>query len=101
MGPLDTALSSTVAELYAMAQAVKEGCLRMWVAEEMHIVVEWPMIRHINNAAGESFEHSTCGSSHLKGIFNLCAEWVKELKNEGIVNGIVKPVHHHRACADQ
>ena len=57
-----------------MAQAVKDGSLRLWVAEEMNIDVEWPMLLHVDNAAGESFQHSTCGNSQLWGIYDLCAE---------------------------
>ena len=71
-----------------MSEAVKDTCLRLWVAEEMHRDVTWPMVLHIDNAAGESFQHSTCGSSKLKGVFNLHAEWVRELRDEAKVNAV-------------
>ena len=38
-----------------MSRAVKDACLRLWVAEDMHIPVEWPMKLHVDNAAGVSF----------------------------------------------
>jgi hypothetical protein len=46
------------------------------------------MVLHVDNAAGESFQHSTCGTSKLKGVFNLREAWVRELKNEGLVNAV-------------
>ena len=36
----------------------------------------------------ESFQHSTCGVSKLKGVFNLREAWVRELKDEGLVNAV-------------
>jgi len=83
-----TATSSASAEIYAMSEAVKDARVRMWVAEEMHIEVTWPMVLHVDNAAGESFQHSTCGTTKLKGIFNLREAWVQELKNEAQVNAV-------------
>ena len=46
------------------------------------------MVLHVDNAAGESFQHSTCGVSKLKGVFNLREAWVRELKDEGLVNAV-------------
>ena len=83
-----TSLSSAAAEIYAMSEAVKDASLRYWIAEDMHIATEWPMMLHVDNAAGESFQKSTCGQTKLKGIFNLRLEWVKELKNEGVVKAV-------------
>jgi hypothetical protein len=83
-----TALSSAAAEIYAMSEAVKDARTRLWVAEDGHVPVTWPMVLHVDNAAGESFQHSTCGSTKLKGVFNLREAWVQELKNEGQVNAV-------------
>ena len=83
-----TSLSSAAAEIYAMSAAVKDANTRLWVAEDAHRVVSWPMVLHVDNAAGESFQHATCGSSKLKGVFNLHAEWVRELKDEGRVKSV-------------
>ena len=81
-----TALSSAAAaEVYAMSAAVKDAKLRMHIAEEMKLDVKWPMQLYVDNAAGESFQHSTCESSKLKGIFNLHDKVVKELKDENKV----------------
>ena len=83
-----TSLSSAVAEIYAMSEAIKDASLRMWVAEDMHMQVTWPMVLQVDNAAGESFQHSTCGGSKLKGVFNLCDARIQELKDEGRVNAV-------------
>ena len=83
-----TSLSSAEAEIYAMSEAVKDTQVRMWIAEDMHLEVLWPMVLHVDNAAGESFQHSTCGSSKLKGVFNLRAAWVQELKDEARVKAV-------------
>ena len=83
-----TSLSSATAEIYAMTEAVRDANLRMWVAEDMHIPVTWPMVLQVDNAAGESFQHSTCGSTKLKGVFNLRDARIQELKDEGRVNAV-------------
>ena len=50
--------------------------------------VEWPLVLRVDNAAGESFQHLTCGTTKLKGVFGLHQDWVQELKNEDIVNSV-------------
>ena len=83
-----TSISSAEAEIYAMSTAVKDARTRLWIAEELNLKVEWPFVLHVDNAAGESFQHSTCGTSKLKGVFGLHQDWVQELKNEDIVNAV-------------
>ena len=83
-----TALSSAAAEIYAMSAAIKDANLRMWIAEDMNVPITWPMKLHVDNAAGVAFQHSTCGSSKLQGVFNYHEEWVQELKDEGKVNAV-------------
>ena len=70
-----TSLSSAEAEIYAMSTAVKDARTRLWIAEELNLKVEWPLVLHVDNAAGESFQHSTCGSTKLKGVFGLHHDW--------------------------
>ena len=76
-----TSLSSAEAEIYAMSRAVKDACLRLWVAEDMNMNVTWPMTLYVDNAAGVSFQHTTCGNSQMKGIFKMSEDWVQDLKN--------------------
>ena len=40
-----------------------------------------PLRVYVDNAAGISFQQSTCASSKLGGIFDNRWEWVKELKD--------------------
>ena len=80
-----------------MSKAVKDACLRLWVAEDMHVNVVWPMVLDIDNAAGVSFQHSTCGDTQLKGIFKMSEDWVKELKDEGMVKSVHVPTDRNLA----
>ena len=54
----------------------------------MYVHVAWPMILHVDNATGVSFQHSTCGDTQLKGIFKMTEDWVKELKDEDKVKSV-------------
>ena len=92
-----TSLSSAEAEIYAMSTAVKDARTRLWIAEELNLKVEWPLVLHVDNAAGESFQHSTCGSTKLKGVFGLHHDWVQELKNEDIVHTVHIDTHKNLA----
>ena len=71
-----------------MSTAVKDARTRLWIAEELNMKVEWPLVLHVDNAAGESFQHLTCGTTELKGVFGLHQDWVQELKNEDNVNSV-------------
>ena len=92
-----TSISSAEAEIYAMSTAVKDARTRLWIAEELNLKVEWPFVLHVDNAAGESFQHSTCGTSKLKGVFGLHQDWVQELKNEDIVHTVHIDTHKNLA----
>ena len=76
-----TSLSSACAEIYAMSECVKESRLISWISEDMNCQVCWPLKIQVDNAAGESFQHSTCASSKMKGVYNMRWNWVKELRN--------------------
>ena len=92
-----TSLSSACAEIYALSEAVKDASLRMWVAEEMGMEVKWPIQILVDNAAGVSFQHSTCVSTKLRGIFNLRDQWIRELKDEKKVNTVHVPTDKNLA----
>ena len=80
-----TALSSAEAEVYAMMEAVKESRLRLWVAEEAGIKVNYPLTLMVDNAAGESFCKSTTGLSKLRGVYQMRERRIKELRDARIV----------------
>ena len=50
--------------------------------------VEYPMKIQVDNAAGVSFQHSTCASSKLRGIFDTAQKWVLELKDTKVVDAV-------------
>ena len=74
-----SSISSAAADIYAMAETVRDTNLRFWIAEEMKVEVKWPMGIFVDNAAGVSFQKSTNPNSKLKGIFDMREEWVTEL----------------------
>ena len=52
---------------------------------------------YVDNAADVSFQHSTCGSSKLLGVFNLHDKWVRALKDETKVNAMCVPTERNLA----
>ena len=54
-----------------MAEACRDAQLRLWVADEAGVAVNWSVEINVDNAAGESFQHATCAASKLKGIFDM------------------------------
>ena len=92
-----TSLTSAEAEIYAMPTAAKDARTRLWIAEELNLKVEWPLVLHVDNAVGESFQHSTCGTTKLKGVFGLHQGWVQELKKKDIVTSVHIPADKNLA----
>ena len=83
-----TSLSSACAEIYALSEACKDAKLRMCVHRDLGRPVQYPIKIQVDNAAGVSFQHSTCASSKLRGIFDMAEQWVKELKDIKVVDAI-------------
>ena len=65
-----------------------ETRLIAWVAEEMGREVPYPIVLHVDNTAGVSYQHSTCAASKLRGVCNQRKDWVQELKNKSIVTAV-------------
>ena len=68
---------SAVAEIrsrYTLSEAVGDMDLRLWIAEEMGIKIEWPRRILVDNAAGVSFQNP---NSKLKRVCDLREQWVK------------------------
>ena len=40
------------------------------------------MVVYVDNAAGISFQHDTCASSKLRGVYDQRSDWIKELKDQ-------------------
>lgn len=83
-----SSISSAAAEIYAMAETVRDTNLRFWIAEEIKVEVQWPMEIHVDNASGVSFQKSTNPNSKLKGIFDMREEWVNELRDRKKVKAV-------------
>jgi hypothetical protein len=77
-----TAVSSAVAEIYALAEAVRDSKLAAYRMEELGREMVWPLEIQVDNAAGVSFQKATCPDTRLKGTFDLRAWWVKELQDQ-------------------
>ena len=83
-----TAFSSASAEIYAMSECCKEARLISWIAEEMGRTVPWPLDVYVDNAAGVSYQHSTCALSKQRGVYDQRTDWVQELKDEKQINAV-------------
>ena len=83
-----TSTSSACAEIYALYEACKDGRLRLHVHRDLGREVVLPMKIQVDNAAGISFQKSTCASSKLRGIFDMAEKWIHELKNEKNVEAV-------------
>ena len=71
-----------------MSECCKEARLIAWIAEEMGRNVPWPLVVYVDNAAGVSYQHSTCALSKLRGVYDQRWDWVKELKDEKQINAV-------------
>ena len=83
-----TSLSSAQAEIYALSEACKDVNKCSWVHEEMGRVLPRPMQVYVDNAAGISFQKSTCASSKLGGIFDNRVDFIRELKDEAAIEAV-------------
>ena len=71
-----TSYSSASAERYALSECCREARLISWIAEEMGRSVPWPLVVYVDNAAGVSYQHSTCALSKLRGVYDQRQEWI-------------------------
>jgi len=74
-----SSISSTAAEIYALAETVRDANLRYWIAEEMDIIVKWPMEVFVDNSSGISFQQSTNPNTK----FTLCRDMPSEVDDNG------------------
>ena len=93
-----SSISSTAAEIYALAETVRDANLRYWIAEEMDIVVKWPMEVFGDNSSGISFQQSTNPNTKLRDIYDMREAWVRELRNKFKVKAV--KIHTEKNLAD-
>ena len=83
-----TSISSAQAEIYAMSETARDARLRLWVHEALGGHVTYPFHVFVDNAAGISFQSSTCQASKLRGIFDVRDKWVKDLKDVDVLKAV-------------
>lgn len=74
--------SSACAEIYALSDAVKHGRLYQWRGQELGLHIPNPLTVHVDNMQAVAFSRDTVLNSKLRGIFDLRADWVAELKDK-------------------
>ena len=80
-----TVLSPAHAEIYACSEGIKEARAFQWVASELGMSLPWPMIIHVDNQQVISFQKGSCVNSKLKGMIDTRESWVRELRDDGMV----------------
>ena len=93
-----TATSSACAEIYALAEAVRDARLTLWKAQELGYTTPIPIEVQVDNAAGISFQQKMNPDSRLKGMIDLRWNWVMELQDTGEVRAV--KVHTSANIAD-
>ena len=83
-----TAISSACAEIYALAEAVRDARLTLWKAQELGYKVGSPITVLVDNAAGISFQQKMNPDSKLKGMIDLRWNWVRELQDKNLVQAV-------------
>ena len=43
------------------------------------------VVVYVDNAAGVSYQHSTCAASKLRGVYDQRSDWIKELKDQSVI----------------
>ena len=83
-----TARSSAEAETVAVSECAQDVQLRMWVAEEAGLDIQWPAKIRVDNKAAISFQQKTNADSKLKGVFDLRLGWIRQLRDQGKIKTI-------------
>ena len=74
--------SCACAEIYALSDAVKHRRLYQWRGQELGLHIPNPLTVHVDNMQAAAFSRNTVLNSKLRGIFDLRADWVAELKHK-------------------
>ena len=83
-----TSTSSAAAEIYAMAEAVRDSRLNAWKAEELGYPKRNPIDILVDNAASVVFQTKMKTDSKIKGVFDLRDKWVQELQDTAEVRAV-------------
>ena len=93
-----TSRSSAEAEIYALSETVGETRHLGWKMREFGIDINEPYTVYVDNEQCISFTNNITVNPKLRNTFNLKDKWIKELKNDNIIN--VKHINGARNPAD-
>ena len=93
-----TSTSSAMAEIYALAEAVRDARLNGWKAEELGYERPYPIDIQVDNSTGLLFQSKMSPDSRMKGMIDVRYGWVKELQDNKLVRAV--KVHTTNNVAD-
>ena len=76
---VSTAISSAMADIYALSEAVRHARYYAWRVAELGISITWPLVVQVDNQQAITFSKGTCVSSRLGGCVDVRAAVVKML----------------------
>ena len=80
-----TVLSPAHAEIYALSEGIQGARWFQWIVSDMGVHLPWPIVVKVDNNQAISFKYSTCATSKLRGMIDNRENWVRELKDDNIV----------------
>ena len=83
--------SSTLAEVYACGEAVRDVNFLQCRMEDVGCKPAWPAEIHEDNKAVVAFQNCVTANTKLKGMINMRDAWVKELKDQNITKAVKVP----------
>ena len=83
----------------ALSDCMQDVNLRMWIAEEVGIVIHWPVDIHVDNKAAVHFQKNMSPDSRLKGIFDMRQGWMQELHDRDKYKTV--KIHTSKNLADE
>lgn len=80
-----TVISPAHAEIYACSEGVKEARWVQWVASDLGLALQFPLVLQVDNKQVISFKYGTCAHSRMRGMIDCRENWVKELRDDNLV----------------
>ena len=90
-------MSPVAAEIVAMSECMKDVRLRMWIAEEAGIPVDWPVKIQVDNKAAVNFQNNMSPNTKMKGIFDMRNGWLQELQDKNRFKVVKVPTEKNLA----
>ena len=77
--------SPAAAEIFAAKDAVRDGRLSHWVAQEFGMCIPFPFDLNVDSNQTISFAGNTCAKSKLRGAIDMRMAFIQELRDDNIV----------------